>query len=54
MRTFSGVLLVLAFVLAAAPMAGSADGGLPGAGTFAYSGLPMVASGPQSVIVAIR
>ena len=27
---------------------------LPGVGTFAYAGLPIVASGPQAVVVAAR
>ena len=35
-------------------MAGSADNGLPGVGTFAYSGLSTLASGPQAVVVATR
>jgi hypothetical protein len=53
MRTLS-VILAFAFVLAGASMAGSADNGLPGVGTFAYSGLSTVASGPQAVVVATR
>ena len=53
MRTFS-IILAFAFVLAGASMAGSADNSLPGVGTFAYAGLPIVASGPQAVIVATR
>ena len=53
MRTLS-VILAFAFVLAGASMAGSADNSLPGVGTFAYSGLPIVDSGPQAVVVATR
>jgi hypothetical protein len=53
MRTLS-VILAFAFVLGGAPMAGSVDSSLPGVGTFAYSGLPIVASGAQSVVVASR
>jgi hypothetical protein len=53
MQTLS-VILAFVFVLAGASMAGSADSSLPGVGTFAYTGLPMVASGPQAVVVATR
>ena len=53
MRTFS-VILAFAFVLAGISMAGSTDNSLPGVGTFAYAGLPLVASGPQAVVVAAR
>ena len=37
MRTLK-YLLACAFVLAGSSMAGTVDGGLPGIGTFAYSG----------------
>jgi hypothetical protein len=53
MRTLSFVLAV-GFVLAAPSLAGSADIGLPGIGTFAYNGSPTVASAPQAVVVATR
>ena len=53
MRTVS-VILAFAFVLAGASMAGSADNGLPGVGTFAYSGSSTIASGPQALVVATR
>ncbi len=53
MRAFS-IILAFAFVLGGVSMAGSADSSLPGVGTFAYTGLPIVASGPQTVIVATR
>lgn len=43
MRTLS-IILAFAFVLAGASMAGSADSGLPGVGTFAYNGSPIVTS----------
>lgn len=45
MRAFSFVLAV-GFVLAGASLAGDVDGGLPGVGTFAYSGPPVSASAP--------
>jgi hypothetical protein len=53
MRTFS---LILAFVvvLAGPSVAGSSDSSLPGIGTFAYHGSPIVASSPQSIVVAVR
>jgi len=53
MRTLS-IILAFAFVLAGASMAGSADSGLPGVGTFAYSGSPIVASAAQAIVVAAR
>ncbi len=41
MRTFS-FILAFAFILAGPSMAGSSDQGLPGVGTFAYNGSPVV------------
>ncbi len=52
MRTLS-LILAFGFVLASSSMAGSAGGGLPNIGTFAYSGPPIAASTPH-VIVAAR
>jgi hypothetical protein len=52
MRTLS-FILAFAFVLAGSSMAGSSDTGLPGVGTFAYNGAPMV-PGPQAIVVAAR
>jgi hypothetical protein len=52
MRTFS-FILALGFVLAGSSMAGSSDTDLPGVGTFAYNGAPMV-PGPQAIVVAAR
>jgi hypothetical protein len=43
-------LLACAFVLAGSSMAGTADGGLPGIGTFGYSGPAIVA--PTLVVAA--
>lgn len=51
MRTLS-IILAFAFVLIAPSMAGSVDNGLPGVGTFAYSGPP--AAVPQAMVVAAR
>jgi hypothetical protein len=53
MRNLS-FLLAVAFLLAGPSMAGSTDSGLPGVGTFAYSGSPVAASAPQTVVVAAR
>lgn len=53
MRTLS-FILALAFVVAGPSMAGSSDSGLPGVGTFAYSGSPTVVSPAQAVVVAAR
>jgi hypothetical protein len=54
MRTLS-FILAFAFVLAGPSLAGTADSNLPGIGTFAYNGSPVVASpAPQAIIVAVR
>ena len=49
MRTVS-FILALVFVVAGSSMAGSAESGLPGVGTFSYNGTPVAAS----LIVAAR
>ena len=51
MRAFSFILAV-AFVVAAPSIAGSADGGVPGVGTFTYSG-PSFASAASPGILAM-
>jgi hypothetical protein len=51
MRTIS-FILAFAFVVAGSSMAGSADKGLPGVGTFSYNGSPVVAS--HALVVAAR
>ena len=48
MRTISFILAV-AFVMAGPSMAGSADSGLPGIGTFSYNGSPVSTSAPMVV-----
>lgn len=53
MRTFS-FILAFAFVLAGPTLAGSSDNGLPGIGTFAYNGSPVVTDAPQAMLVAAR
>ena len=53
MRTLS-FILAFAFVLAGPSMAGSSDSSLPGIGTFAYNGSPIVTSAPQAIVVAAR
>ena len=53
MRTFS-VMLALAVVLVGPSKAGSAEGSLPGIGTFAYNGSPIATSAPQGVLIASR
>jgi hypothetical protein len=53
MRTLSFVLAV-AFVLVGPSLAGSSESSLPGIGTFAYSGSPIVMSASQAVVVAAR
>ena len=49
MRTIS---FIFAFILAGPSMAGSLDRGLPGIGTFSYSGSPVTVSAPQPMVVA--
>jgi hypothetical protein len=53
MRTLS-FILAIAFVLVGSSMAGSSDSSLPGIGTFAYNGSPVVSSAPHPVVVAAR
>ena len=52
MRTLS-FILAFAFVLAGPSVAGSSDTGLPGIGTFAYNGAPILPA-PQAIVVAAR
>ena len=52
MRTLS-FILAFAFVLVGPSLAGSSDNSLPGVGTFAYNGAPILTSAP-AVIVAER
>jgi hypothetical protein len=51
MRTIS-FILAFAFVLGGASLAGSSDTGLPGVGTFAYSGIPAASTVPAIVVAA--
>jgi len=51
MRTIS-LILAFAFVLAGSSMAGSAETGMPGIGTFSYNGSPVVT--PHAIVVAAR
>lgn len=53
MQTLS-FIVAFGLILAGSTIAGSSDSGLPGIGTFAYSGSPIAASTPQTVIVAAR
>jgi hypothetical protein len=47
-------ILAFAFVLAGPSMAGSADNGLPGIGTFAYQGSPITVAASQPLVVAAK
>jgi hypothetical protein len=51
MRTLSFIIAVVS-VLAGPSLAGSADGDLPGIGTFSYSGSPILHPAPK-VMAAI-
>jgi hypothetical protein len=53
MRTFS-FILAFAVVLVGPSLAGSTDNNLPGIGTFAYHGSPILASAPHTMLVAAR
>jgi hypothetical protein len=53
MRAFSFILAV-ALVVSAPSIAGSADTGLPGVGTFAYSGPSVAASASPAIPSADR
>jgi hypothetical protein len=53
MKTLSFVL-ALALLVLGPSMAGSSDTALPGIGTFAYNGSPIVTSAPQAIVVATR
>jgi len=46
------LVLACGLVLAATTMAGSAESGLPGVGTFHYSGAPLAY--PTPLVVAVR
>ena len=48
------LVLALAFVLAASSMAGQPAARLPGTGTFAYNGSPIVTPTPQVIVVVSR
>ena len=51
MRTFS-FILAFAFIMAGPSIAGSADQGLPGVGTFSYNGSPVTISAQPIVVAA--
>jgi hypothetical protein len=53
MRTMS-FILAFAFVVAGSSMAGSAETGLPGIGTFSYNGAPVTTTAPHTMVVAAR
>jgi hypothetical protein len=53
MRTFS-FILAFAVVLVGPSLTGSTESNLPGIGTFAYTGSPVVASAPHAIVVAAR
>ena len=53
MRTIS-FILAFAFIMAGPSMAGSSDQGLPGVGTFAYSGSPLANPVTQPMVVAAK
>jgi hypothetical protein len=48
MRSIS-FILAFAFVMVGPSLAGSSDNGLPGIGTFSYSGSPIITSAPMVV-----
>ena len=48
------LVLAFGFLLAGSSLAGSADSGLPGVGTFAYGGSPIAGKASQPVMLAAR
>jgi hypothetical protein len=48
MRSIS-FILAFAFVMVGSSLAGSSDNGLPGIGTFSYSGTPIMTAAPMVV-----
>ncbi len=48
MRSMS-FILAFAFLMVGASLAGSSDNGLPGIGTFSYSGSPIITPAPMVV-----
>lgn len=52
MRTFS-FILAFAFILVGPSMAGSADGNLPGIGTFSYNGSPVPQAAPAIQVAGL-
>lgn len=53
MQTLS-FILAFAFMLICPALGGNSEAGLPGIGTFAYSGSPVAVAVPQVVVVAAR
>lgn len=51
MRTLT-IILAFGFLLAGPSFAGMADSGLPGVGSFSYTGSPVVV--PAAIVVAAR
>jgi hypothetical protein len=51
MRALS-YIIALVLLLTGPSLAGSADGDLPGVGTFTYNGSPIVSSGPTVIAAA--
>jgi hypothetical protein len=47
-------VLALGFLLAGSSLAGSVDSGLPGVGTFAYSGSPVAGKTSHPIMLAAR
>jgi hypothetical protein len=45
-------ILAFAFVMIGSSLAGSSDNGLPGIGTFSYSGSPIMTSSAPMVVAA--
>lgn len=45
-------ILAFVFVVAGSSLAGSAESGMPGVGTFSYNGTPVAPS--QTLVVAVR
>lgn len=51
---FASLILACAFLFAGPSLAGSADGGLPHIGSFAFNGAPAVSAPAALVLASVR
>lgn len=51
---FASLILAFAFLFAGPSLAGSADGGIPHAGSFVFNGAPAVSAPAALVMASVR